>query len=153
MSDIVVTTGGSHPDDVRRILATIPTWFGFAEENERYVEKASTLPNVVARIGDEVVGVCLLLRHSALSVEIDLLAVPAARHRRGIGRAILEHLEHSLRADGVRLLHLKMLGPSNDDAGYAKTRAFYERMGFVAMEERTDVWGPTQPCLFLVKPL
>jgi N-acetylglutamate synthase-like GNAT family acetyltransferase len=150
---IVVRTGGHHPEEVRRILAEVPGWFGLPESNEEYVEKASTLTNVVARDGHEVVGICLLLQHNPTSVEIDLLAVPATLHRRGVGRAILEHVERDLRATGVRLLHLKTLGPSRDDEGYARTRAFYEAMGFLPMEERTDIWDPSNPALFLVKVL
>lgn len=151
---ITVTTGGHHPDEVAAILALVPEWFGIPESNAEYVEKASTLTNVVARddVG-AVVGVCLLLHHNPQSVEIDLIAVPAAQHRRGIGRAILEHVERDLRADGVRLLHLKTFGPSVPNEPYERTRAFYEGLGFVALEERTDVWGPENPCLFLVKPL
>ena len=150
---IVVTTGGSHPDEVRRILETIPEWFGMAEANDDYVAKASMLTNVVARDGDEVVGICLLLRHNARSVEIDLLAVPASRHRQGIGRRLLEHIERELVAGGVRLLHLKTFGPSVRNEPYERTRAFYESCGFVPMEERTDIWDPSNPCVFLVKSL
>ena len=115
--------------------------------------KADLLRNVVARDGDEIVGICLLLEHNAQSVEIDLLAVPRSRHRSGIGRAILEHVERDLRQRGVKLLHLKTLGPSIHNEPYARTRAFYAAQGFVPMEERTDVWGADNPCLFLVKAL
>jgi hypothetical protein len=74
---VTVTTGGSHPAEVRRILDTIPEWFGQPDSNDEYVEKASLLTNVVARDGDDVVGICLLLDHNPQSVEIDLIAVPA----------------------------------------------------------------------------
>jgi GNAT superfamily N-acetyltransferase len=152
---IVVTSGGSHPDDVRRILDGLAEWFGYEESNAEYVDKARTLLNVVALddVTGEVVGVCLVIRHNPVAAEIDLLAVPRDRHRHGIGRLILEHLEPELRADGVRLLHVKTRGQSVPDEGYARTLAFYEGTGFIAMEERTDIWGPDNPCLILVKPL
>jgi ribosomal protein S18 acetylase RimI-like enzyme len=153
MTEITVTTGGHWPAEVRRIIDTIPEWFGMPDSNDEYVEKASTLINVVARDGDEVVGICLLLPHNPRSVEIDFLGVPRDRHRQGIGRLLLEHIERELRVDDVRLLHLKTFGPSVPNEPYARTRRFYEAMGFVAMEERTDIWGPTNPCLMLVKPL
>jgi N-acetylglutamate synthase-like GNAT family acetyltransferase len=150
---IAVETGGHHPEIVRRILDDIPEWFGMPESNDEYVEKAATYTNVVARVDGEVVGICLLLEHNPRSVEIDLLAVPRAWHRRGVGRAILDHVERDLRAAGVRLLHLKTFGTSIPNEPYARTRAFYDAMGFVAMEERTDIWGPENPCLISVKPL
>ena len=53
---------------------------------------------------------------------------------------------------GVRLLEVKTLGPSHPDAGYALTRRFYEKRGFLPLEE-TDLWGEGTPCLIMVKPL
>lgn len=150
---IEVSTGGSHPDDLRRIIDTLPDWFGMAAENDGYVEKAKTCTNVVAREADEIVGICLLLSHGPQSVEIDFLGVPPDRHRRGIGRAIVEHVERELQAGGVRLLHLKTFGPSVPNEPYERTRAFYDGLGFVPLEERNDIWGPENPCLILVKAL
>ena len=148
---IAVETGGHWPAEVRRILDGLPEWFGLPESNDEYVEKASTLRNVVARDGDKVVGICLLLPHNPQSVEIDLLAVPASRHRQGIGRRIVEHIERELVAEGVRLLHVKTFGPSGSSVEYERTRAFYEGIGFIPLEERADIWDADNPCLFLVK--
>lgn len=153
MSELTIETGGHWPDHVRRILAGLPQWFGLPESNEEYVEKATTLTNVVARDGDEVVGICLLVRHNPQSAEIDLIAVPEERHRQGIGRRILEHVERELVAVGVRMLHVKTYGPSGASVEYERTREFYEGTGFIPLEERTDIWGPDNPCLILAKSL
>ena len=150
---ITVETGGYHPHEVRRILEGLGMWFGLPASNDEYVEKANTLTNVVARDGDEVVGICLLIRHNPRAAEIDLIAVPEPLHRCGIGRRILEHVERELVADGVRMLHVKTFGPSGMSAEYERTREFYEGSGFIPLEERTDIWGPQNPCLILVKPL
>jgi ribosomal protein S18 acetylase RimI-like enzyme len=150
---ITVETGGHWPDEVRRILDGLPAWFGMPASNDEYVDKARTLTNVVARDDGEVVGICLLVRHNPLAAEIDLIAVPESRHRQGIGRRILDHVEAELRADGVRVLHLKTYGPSGPSVEYARTRRFYEGTGFIPLEERTDIWGPENPCLILVKPV
>jgi len=53
----------------------------------------------------------------------------------------------------VRLLQVKTFGPSGESQEYERTRAFYERMGFLALEERTDIWDADNPCLISVKPL
>ena len=47
---------------------------------------------------------------------------------------------------------VKTLGPSDPDAGYARTRRFYEPRGFVPLEEPHDLWEDN-PCLLLVKRL
>lgn len=54
--------------------------------------------------------------------------------------------------DVARLLEVKTLGPSHPDPAYARTRRFYEKMGFLALEE-TDLWGEDTPCPIMVKSL
>ena len=99
------------------------------------------------------VGVCLTRRHTPVAAEVELLAVRRELHRHGIGRELLEHVERELRTDGVRLLQVKTFGPSGVSKEYERTRAFYESAGFLPLEERTDIWGPENPCLMSVKPL
>ena len=74
------------------------------------------------------------------------------RPRRGVGTAMIEAITEDVLARGVKLLEVKTLGPSKDDPNYARTRHFYEKMGFLPLEE-TDLWGADTPCLILVKPL
>jgi GNAT superfamily N-acetyltransferase len=140
------------PDAVRQILATIPEWFGIPEANASYVEDAARLPSYLAVDGEDVVGVALLNEHFPSSRELHLIAVRRDRHRQGAGRALLAAVEDDLRARGVRILEVHTVGPSREDAGYARTREFYLASGFVPMNElqRIDWDGPT---LILVKPL
>jgi GNAT superfamily N-acetyltransferase len=88
-----------------------------------------------------------------VAAEIELLVVQRELHRHGIGRRLVECVEADLRASGVKLLQVKTLGPSGDSDEYARTRAFYESIGFFPLEERIDIWGPDNPCLISVKPL
>ncbi|WP_164544994.1 GNAT family N-acetyltransferase [Antribacter gilvus] len=98
-------------------------------------------------------GILLLNHRYPTSAEVFLLAVRRARHRTGIGRALLAQVEEDLRSQGVRLLSVKTLGPSQPDPeGYDRTRAFYQACGFVPVEEFPDLW-PDNPCLLLVKVL
>ena len=61
------------------------------------------------------VGVLLASRHFPGAAEIYLMAVDPSVHRRGVGRALVEALEHDLAAERVRLLQVKTLGPSDPD--------------------------------------
>jgi hypothetical protein len=63
------------------------------------------------------------------------------------------HVERLLVARGVEYLHVKTLGPSHPDPGYAATRAFYAGLGFRPIEETTAYWGEDQPCVVMVKRL
>jgi GNAT superfamily N-acetyltransferase len=153
VADVDVVRGRDCAADVERLLARLPKWFGMEESNRAYVDAARTLPSYAALTDGEAVGVCLLRRHNPASVEIELIAVDPDRHRGGIGRAILHRVETDLRATGVRLLSVKTFGPSGVSPEYERTRAFYVATGFVPLEERTDIWGPDNPCLIMVKPL
>jgi len=107
----------------------------------------------VARDGDgAAVGVLLVARHFPAAAEVFLMAVDPARHRTGVGRALIGAVEDDLTADGVRLLQVKTLGPSRADPNYARTRLFYEACGFGPLEELHGLWGDT-PCLVMVKTL
>jgi GNAT superfamily N-acetyltransferase len=151
--EVAVSTDGHWPDDVERILRALPEWFGMEDALLGYVDDASHLPNFIARIDDEVVGVCLVRRHNPVAAEIELLAVPRERHRQGIGRRLIERVAADLAADGVVLVQVKTFGPSGESEEYERTRAFYAALGFLPLEERTDIWGPENPCLISVKVL
>ena len=94
----------------------------------------------------------LAARHFPAAAEIYLLAVDPATHRRGVGRALVEALERDLVADGVRIMEVKTLGPSDPDGGYRRTRLFYQGMGFEPVEEIAGFW-PGVPCLIMIKVL
>jgi GNAT superfamily N-acetyltransferase len=154
-----VTTGRQDPGTVERLLGALPGWFGIPAANVGYVESARELPTYLAcptthdAADAEPVGVLLARRHFAQAAEIHLLAVEPSLHRHGIGRALVSALEADLVADGCILLQVKTLGPSNPDAGYARTRKFYATLGFWPLEELLDLWSPDNPCLLMVKVL
>jgi ribosomal protein S18 acetylase RimI-like enzyme len=153
----LVTSGEQDPGAVARLLGLLPTWFGIPSSNDQYIRDASELPTYLARPADEPraqpVGVLLARRHFPEAAEIHLLAVHPDLHRCGAGRALVDALEADLVADGCAVLQVKTQGPSHPDAGYALSRQFYAAVGFRPLEERTDIWGPRNPCLIMVKAL
>ena len=157
----LVTSGQQDPQTVDRLLRSLPEWFGIESSNIGYVEAAARLPTYLAwPAGDlpapgqqrQAVGVLLAARHFPAAAEIYLLAVDPATHRRGVGRALVEALERDLVADGVRIMEVKTLGPSDPDGGYRRTRLFYQGMGFEPVEEIAGLW-PGVPCLIMIKVL
>ena len=150
---LTIESGGQWPEDAERLLGELPEWFGIPEANATYVESARVLPSYAAYFDADVVGICTIRHHNPESAEIDLLAVARAHHRVGVGRALVARVEQDLRADGVRMLQVKTLGPSDDYEPYVRTRFFYASAGFVPLEERTDIWGADNPCLIFVKAL
>lgn len=153
-----ITSGIPAPDEVARLLAMLPTWFGMEASNAEYVSRARSLPAYLAWRGDGdrpelPAGALLAVRHFPQAAEVYLLAVDPTVHRSGAGRALVSALESDLMADGVEFLQVKTRGPSAPDAGYEKTRAFYTAVGFRPLEEIHGLWDPGNPCLLMVKTL
>jgi ribosomal protein S18 acetylase RimI-like enzyme len=151
--EVTIVPGGHRPDAVERLLRDLPEWFGIEQSIMSYVDAARTLPSTFALRDDEVVGVCVVRHHTPVAAEIEVLAVERTLHRQGIGQRLVQTIESRLREIGVALLQVKTRGPSGVSEEYERTRAFYESIGFLPLEERTDIWGTDNPCLILVKPL
>jgi GNAT superfamily N-acetyltransferase len=135
----------------RKILQTLPTWFGIPTSVEDYIATADRSPTVIASVGGDDVGLLTLVRHSRYAAEVYVMAVLPEFHRQGIGRALLGRAEVLLAADGVEFLQVKTLAPSKPDVGYDKTRAFYLAYGFRPLEEFRDLWDAENPALQMIK--
>ncbi|UWX96415.1 GNAT family N-acetyltransferase [Arthrobacter zhaoxinii] len=141
------------PDDVARLLASVPEWFGQPDSNAEHIDAARSKETWTVRdVDGSVVGVTLVDRHFPHVAEIHLTVVERAAHGTGVGTAMLAAIEADAVRRGVRILEVKTLGPSHPDSGYARTRHFYETWGFLPLEE-TDLWGDATPCLIMVKPI
>lgn len=141
------------PEDVARLLDTVPEWFGQPQSNAKYIEAARSKETWTVRNDEgKVLGVSLVDRHFPPVAELHLMVVDRSAHGTGIGTAMLKAIEDDAIHRGVRLLQVKTLGPSHPDLGYARTRQFYEQWGFLPLEE-TELWGVDTPCLIMVKPL
>ena len=141
---------GASGSAVREILETLPDWFGITEAVDGYIAEAERSPTLIASIHTRPVGALTLVRHSRDAAEVHLMAVIRPLHRAGIGRRMLGEARRWLECESVRFLQVKTLSARHPDAGYAATRAFYQAMGFVVMEEFPDLWGPRSPAVQLV---
>ena len=151
--DLAIVTGAQWPEETGKLLRALPEWFGIEQSILGYIDAARTLPSAAALLDGKVVGVCMVRHHTPVAAEVELLAVARELHRRGIGRRLIDSVAADLRTSGVRLLQVKTFGPSGRSDEYARTRAFYESLGFMPLEERTDIWGIENPCLISVKAL
>jgi GNAT superfamily N-acetyltransferase len=141
-------------DQCAALLATVPEWFGIPASNASYLRNLSVMPSWVALSDTRVVGVITLEQHFPASYEVHFMAVRRDHHRRGVGRALLSHLESEAVLRGARWLHVKTLAPSDPDEFYARTRAFYQAMGFSPLFTSDVLFGDARnPALVLVKAL
>jgi ribosomal protein S18 acetylase RimI-like enzyme len=136
------------------ILRSLPDWFGIEEAIVHYVAEIERLPTFLSLdAGGRVAGFLSLKQHDPLAAEVYVMGVRREWHRRGMGRALMERAQAYLLAQGVEYLQVKTLGPSHPDENYARTRCFYEAMGFRPLEQMAELWGERNPCLLMVKRL
>jgi len=135
------------------ILRSLPEWFGIEESILQYSSGIEHLPTFLAKTSENIIGFLSIKQHNPYSAEILVMGVHPEVQRHGIGRALLNATQEWLRQQGVEYLQVKTLGPTNDDPNYAKTRDFYEAVGFRPLEELQQIWDEHNPCLILVKRL
>lgn len=141
------------PEDVERLLLSVPEWFGRPESNAEYITDARTMETwTVRNDAGDVVGVTLISWHFGHSAEVHFTVVDRSEHGTGVGTAMMSAVEADVRTRGAKLLQVKTLGASSPDPNYDRTRRFYEKMGFLPLEE-TDLWDEATPCLIMVMPL
>lgn len=135
------------------VLRALPNWFGIEEAIQHYTAEVAALPTWLARAGDEAVGFLSIKQHSSAAAEIYVMGILTAYHRQGLGRRLVAAAEDRLRAAGVTFLQVKTLSPAHPDPFYARTRQFYQSVGFQPLEEFPTLWGEANPCLLLIKYL
>jgi GNAT superfamily N-acetyltransferase len=136
----------------REVLESLPEWFGIPASVENYITAADEL-RMLACFGPagEVIGFVSI--NTPFAAEVYAMGVKRPWHRRGIGRGLIEAVVELAISLGIRFLTVKTLAPSNDDQNYARTRLFYEAVGFLPIEEFPTLWGPENPCLFMLRLL
>ena len=136
------------------ILRALPDWFGIEEAIVYYVVEIEHLPTFRALDATgTTLGFMSVKRHSPYAAELYVLGVRRQAHRQGIGRGMLAAAEEWLCDQGVEYLQVKTLSAAHSDLNYARTRLFYEAVGFRALEEMPELWDPSNPCLIMVKRL
>jgi ribosomal protein S18 acetylase RimI-like enzyme len=133
------------------ILRMLPDWFGIEDAILEYEREIEHLPTFLAKADSKVLGFISLKQHNPFSVEIYVMGVHPSVQRGGIGRALVAAAEVHVRGLGVEYMQVKTLGSSRPDEGYARTRAFYEALGFRPLEEFTRIWDEFNPCLIMIK--
>lgn len=135
------------------ILRALPEWFGIESAILDYVEGAALSDFYAAYEGEDPVGFLSITAHNPYTSEVYVMGILEHFHRQGIGSSLLHVAEEDLRKEKFRFLMVKTLGTSHPDVHYARTRQFYTESGFYPLEEIDEIWGPSNPCLIMVKAL
>ena len=137
----------------RDVLDDLQEWFGLAKAKAAYIAASAELPMLAGFFDGQAIGFVSLKPQTDFAVELYVLGVRRAYHRRGVGRALIESAARLASLQGRLFLTVKTLAPSNPDPNYAATRRFYEASGFLPIEVFPTLWDARNPCLLMVRPL
>lgn len=134
-----------------QILTSLPDWFGIPSAIENYSQQVRSMPVFVCTIGEEAIGFVALKHHNENNLEVYVIGVLQEFHRNGIGKKLLEICEQYCMSKNYSYLTVKTLADTNLDKNYAKTRAFYQNVGFKPLKILAGYWDEHNPCLLMIK--
>ena len=143
----------SQQSKICELILRVPQWFGIEEVLIRYIKEIEKLPTLLALVKGKYVGFLSFKQHNKYAAELHVMGIYPKYQRCGIGRTLIHHTESILRQRDIKYWQVKTLAASHPDPFYARTRAFYFAMGFRPLEEFTQLWGKSNPCLLMVKYL
>ena len=138
---------------VEPILRALPEWFGIEESTLQYIKDADTMPTMLVKDGDDVIGFITIHHHFPETAEIHCMGILPKYHRTGTGKLLVQTVEDYLKKKDVKFLQVKTVSDGSSDKAYAKSRAFYKGVGFTPLEVFPTLWDEWNPCLLLVKSL
>jgi ribosomal protein S18 acetylase RimI-like enzyme len=112
------------------ILTSLPEWFGIERANAAYARAVRELDLLVIRVFGVTVGFCVLKYHYGRACELYVLGIAPELHGRGLGTMLVRAVFKHGREKGCRYATVKTLSERHPDPYYARTRAFYHKVGF-----------------------
>ncbi len=132
------------------ILGRLPEWFGIPEAVKDYIHYSSEMPFFALYSQSKAVGFIAIKENNQYTAEIYVMGVNPNYHGKGIGRTLVSGAIEWCRERGYEFLQVKTLDESHPDENYARTRKFYEAMGFRPLERIPVLWGEDNPCLIMI---
>lgn len=135
-----------------RIITLLPDWFGLPDYNAAYIAGVADCHCLGAMDGGQCHGLIALREHYGSTTEIWWMGVDPARHRQGIGAALIGAAVDHARKHGFRDMVLMTLSEESDDPGYAATRHFYLSQGFRPLV-RDHMADADNPLMWMIRPV
>jgi len=136
-----------------KVLRALPEWFGIESSVVDYVNNIVDLPFWAVFDKDIPIGFLALKIHNSLHAEFYVLGILKDYHRQSIGRELFNTVQNYCIDNYYKYISVKTLDSTHSDVNYAKTRKFYEGIGFKPFEVHETLWGKSNPCLVMIKDL
>ena len=149
LAELLVQTGAFHADEVHVALSLFDLTHG--ADGAAVEEAALDYEFAGAFVDEQLMGYACFGPTPATDGTFDLywLAVDPAAQGRGIGRALVRHVEAKLIARGGRLLVVE----TSSRPDYASTRQFYTRSGYTEAARVRDFYAPADDRILLTTRL
>ncbi len=138
----------------KKVLESLPEWFGNKQALDDYVEKVKDLPYWAAFLNnDSCIGFFAAKTHYNYTGEILVCGILKEYQHIGIGKALYNAVEKYFSQNGCKFVIVKTLSDLVDFEPYARTRNFYKSVGFEPLITLTEMWDEANPCLIMLKTL
>ena len=136
----------------RRVLEALHDWFEVDESREKYIVECAGWIFLAAKEEDEYVGFLCLKETGSATMELAVMGILKAYHRKGLGRALFEEAKRTAAEAGYSFMQVKTvkMGVYPD---YDITNRFYQSLGFQEFEVIKELWGDDNPCQIYVMSL
>lgn len=147
-----ITDDGEKKTITRHILEALPDWFGIPEAREDYIAQSEHKLFFCAFEGGRPVGFLYLKETGSATVELYVMGVLQAFHRRGIGRELFKRARQAAVEQGYSFMQVKTV-QMGKYAEYDSTNRFYLSLGFQEFEVFPTLWDACNPCQVYVMSL
>ncbi len=130
------------------VALKLPNYF---DKNGLESIKKDTKTNLLycAYLDSEIVGFVTYKEINPQVIELTWMGVLPQYHGKGIGtKMILDSLKE---LNKYKVCEVKTVSDKEPDEGYARTRNFYEKLGFIPLESIIPYPGWNDPCVIYVK--
>lgn len=140
-----ITDDGEKKSITRLILEALPDWFGIPEARENYIVESSDKIFFCAFEKDRPVGFLYWKETGSATVELYVMGVLQAFHRKGIGRALFRSARDAAVEEGYSFIQVKTVQMGKYEE-YDRTNRFYLSLGFQEFEVFPTLWDEWNPC-------
>lgn len=137
----------------QEVLQDLPEWFGIEESTKAYIDTVKDYPMYAVYDKEELVGFYSLREENKDVLDMYVLGIKKKYHGKGYGTILQETVNKFAKSKGYSYLIVLTLSKKHKDIGYAKTRDFYHKMGFVDMYESDKIWDKSNPTQIMMKIL
>ena len=135
------------------VLKDLPEWFGIEESTRHYIDKVVKYKFMALYVGEHAVGFYSLREENKDVLDMYVLGIKKQYHGRGLGSTLQDFVNDYAKTHGYSYVMVLTLSEKHSDKGYALTRDFYHKNGFIDIYQSDKIWDKSNPTQIMIKKL